>query len=101
MTTVAVGTGLRFARGRVSKPGARALIAAGSGLAYGLTTGTMRVLSAKHHWSDVMTGAAIGAGIGVLPIVTEAIGRNARPRDEARRVHVGPFPGGGRLSGRF
>lgn len=100
MTALTVSSVLRFAPGKLSAPWVRAVIGGGAGLAYGLTTGSMRVLSAKHHWSDVLVGASVGASIGLLPIATERIGQ--RWGDDAT-VAVGPWPAGrgAAVQGRF
>lgn len=92
VVTAAVAAGLRFSP-RLSRPLPRILISAGSGLAYGMSAGTMRVYSAEHHWSDVLVGASVGAAIGLLPLATEWFGEG---RDgEALAVRVGPWMRGG------
>lgn len=100
MTALTVSSVLRFAPGRLSKPWVRAVIGGAAGFGYGMTTGSMRVLSAKHHWSDVLVGATVGASIGLLPIATERIGE--RWGDDAS-VAVGPWPAGrgAAVQGRF
>ncbi len=105
MTTVTVASGLRFAQGRASKTGPRVLIAAASGLTYGLTTGVTRVVAARHHWSDILVGGVVGTGIGLLPIAAEAFGRklDGDGGNDVRQVRLGPWLGGagGQLTGRF
>ncbi|MEM6993803.1 MAG: phosphatase PAP2 family protein [Myxococcota bacterium] len=98
MVSVTVGSALRFAKGRAGTRGGRALISAGSGLVYGLTTGVTRVVAARHHWSDILVGGFIGTGIGLLPIATEAIGRHGEGE-----IAIGPWLGGagGQVGGRF
>ena len=91
MVTATVAASLRFSP-RLSRPLPRILISVGSGFAYGMTAGTMRVLAAEHHWSDVLVGASVGTAIGLLPTATELFG--ARQRDSGPVVRVGPWVNG-------
>jgi len=88
MVTATVAASLRFSP-TLSRPLPRTLISVGSGLAYGMTAGSMRVLAAEHHWSDVLIGASVGTAIGLLPSATELFG--ARDRDGRPSVRVGPW----------
>ena len=77
-----------FAR-RHSSTLARALVYGAAILAAG-TIGTLRVLSGKHFPSDVLTGAVVGSGIGLLVPLLHA-------RDASTQLTFLTGPGGATL----
>ncbi len=62
----------------------RALVGFGTGTAGGLATGSQRVAAAKHYWSDVLVGWAVGTTIGLVPTLLDP----AWDRMAERRVAV-------------
>jgi membrane-associated phospholipid phosphatase len=65
---------------------------AAAGAALAVTVGTLRITADKHYFSDVATGLAVGAAVGILV-----------PLLHVRRapVAIAPAPGGVSVSGAF
>ena len=66
-----------------------------AGTAGGLGVGSLRVMAARHYWSDVMVGTGAGVLAGFLPFLPDYLNRNGL------ELTILPMPDGWMLSGRF